>query len=118
LVRWFVGSLVRWFAGSFVRLFVCEVVIFSSRPVLQDVVDSLQVGLSGSSERVWKWTFSATKSCGFGVKSTPDVVKAVRGRYALTCSRACVPPPAYGDHLVYVPVCRVSLPLQLVDVRG
>lgn len=46
-------------------------------------IDVLQIGLTETSERVWKWSFDANKACGFGVKSAKDVASAVRGRWLL-----------------------------------
>jgi hypothetical protein len=63
---------------------------------LQLPIDVLQIGLTETSERVWKWSFDANKACGFGVKSAKDVASAVRGRYeASSCTlhlarRGCV----------------------------
>lgn len=57
----------------------------------QAITDPLQVGLADASSLVWKWSFGATKACGFGIKATKDVAAAVRGR--CVCLGAVRPPP-------------------------
>jgi hypothetical protein len=57
---------------------------------VQAPIDVLQIGLTDNSERVWRWSFDATKECGFGVKSSKDIATAVRGRCVLPGRCVCV----------------------------